>query len=82
MKTTIGSIVHYYDTSLPDGVNNGAGKGPYAAVVIQNFDSGDYVNLKVLAWGSPFDAGSVLEKHDGQTEGRYFIWPHKAGDAS
>lgn len=86
MKATVGRIVHFYDTSLAgvreitrDGktINlNGQEAGPYPAVVAQTFDTGEYINLKVMAWGGDWAEGSVSEKSGAETGmPRYWVWP-------
>jgi len=80
-KATVGRIVHYYDDSLSEFTNNGAGKGPYAAMVVQMFPDGPYANLKVFVpFGHDFDAGSVAHKDDTVSAGcsRYWVWPPRA----
>lgn len=79
-KATVGRIVHFYNTALAEtrefnGVNlNGQGAGPYPALVIQDFNSGPYVNLVVHAYGGDWREGSVSEKNDTNTS-RYWVWP-------
>lgn len=77
MKPTVGRIVHFY-TTVPDLQSNGAGEGPYAAIITQVFANGEdaYANLKVFRpFGSDLDVGSVRHKDfDGDT-GRCWVWP-------
>lgn len=60
-------------------VFNGSRRNP--AIVIQRFLNGDgiegkYSNLKVLAYGSVHDEGSVSHKSDCREEvARYWEWP-------
>jgi hypothetical protein len=80
MKATVGRIVHFYSTTIASIGNgyglNGQGAGPYPAVVIQTFSSGDYINLKVLGWGKDaWDEGSVSEHVEGGPLDRYWVWP-------
>jgi len=78
-KPSVGRIVHFF-TRNPDHQFNGAGEGPYPAVVAQVWD-GPYVNLKVLpSMGAPYDVGSVLPGHavDKTAEfARWWEWPPK-----
>jgi hypothetical protein len=76
-KATVGRIVHYYDDAKFDDANNGAGKGPYAALVAQVFPDGPYANLKVFVpFGDDFYAGSVAHKNDSLGgSSRYWVWP-------
>lgn len=80
-KPTVGRIVHYY-TDDPAKQLNGAGNGPYAAMVIQTFPtSAEYdtmANLKVMPFGESYLAGSVLEQSQALARGhsgRYWVWP-------
>ncbi len=77
-RATVGRQVHFYNGALPDHANNGTGKGPYPATVLQAF--GDkYINLKVLAWGvGNWDEGSVSALADVGDQGRYWVWPPRA----
>lgn len=57
-QPSVGRIVHFY-TRTPGKQFNGAGEGPYPAIVTQVW-SASYVNLKVLpSMGEPYDVGSV-----------------------
>jgi hypothetical protein len=85
MKPSVGRIVHFY--SKQRGLNggiNGAGEGPYPAMVTQIFKSGDeirYVNLKVFPpFQSPFDEGSVSVKDE--CPDRYWEWPPREAVAA
>ena len=78
MKPSIGRIVHFY--SKQRGLNggiNGAGEGPYPALVTQIFKSGEvisFINLKVFPpFQPPFDEGSVPEKT--ASPDRFWEWP-------
>lgn len=85
-KPGVGRIVWFYDLGLfsskhknLDGNGglvdlNGAGKGPYAAQVIQDWP-GDYVNLRVQAWGGSWSEGSVEEFDEKKNQQRYWVWP-------
>lgn len=96
MNPTVGRIVHFYSTNwgaqacnpaMSSGPGyNGAGTGPYAAIVTQVFaGTGEFAdrplcNLMVLApfsGGGPIDVGSVRERgpeHD-ESGGAWWIWP-------
>lgn len=82
---TVGRIVHFYDRSLAampptavierDGKRiylNGQGAGPYAAIVVQAMPG--YANLRVMAYGGDWIAGSVAFKGEGDG-GQWWEWP-------
>lgn len=80
-KPTVGRIVHFYTKTPPTkpgsaepGIN-AAGEGPYAALVIQRFDSGDYVSLHVFAFDYDWMEGSVSEGDPENNPGRCWCWP-------
>ncbi|MBY6244216.1 hypothetical protein [Methylosinus sp. Sm6] len=77
MTPTVGRIVHFY-TDNPSKQTNGAGTGPYAALVTQVFSAGaeNYVNLKVFRpYGETIDEGCVKHEEFGREDGRYWVWP-------
>lgn len=81
---TVGRIVHFYSSAVagmhpafPKNGYNGAGEGPYAAIVTQVF-GGDMVNLKVLPpFAAEFDQGSVVPRGHSlyQAGGNFWEWP-------
>jgi len=78
MKPSVGRIVHFYSKSRgANGGINGAGEGPYPAIVTQIFKGGDeikFINLKVFPpFAPPFDEGSVSQIE--ATPDRYWAWP-------
>lgn len=78
MKPTVGRIVHFY-TDETHKWRNGQGNGPYAAIITQVFEEASpgfqYVNLKVLPYGDPWDEGSVSVKETFADQSRYWEWP-------
>lgn len=89
-RPTTGRFLHFYDSSLDDHANNGAGKGPYCAIVLGHVDSAEIslLNLRVLGFGIPDrDEGTVSsfeeiqalygDPEPGKTY-RYWVWPPRA----
>jgi hypothetical protein len=74
-EPSVGRIVHFF-TDDPKEQRNGAGRGPYAAIVTQVFAS-DLCNLKVLPpMGPDYYAGSIPpETADSAPLGRFWAWP-------
>ena len=69
---SVGRVVHYY-TANPSEQSNGAGEGPYPAIITRVW-SPDCVNLKVLPdCGPVFDTTSVQTKLSSSS--RYWEWP-------
>lgn len=80
MKPSVGRIVHFFSKQRgANGGINGAGEGPYPAMVTQIFKSGEdirFVNLKVFPpFAPPFDEGSVSQQEE--TPDRYWAWPER-----
>jgi len=77
MKASVGRVVHYF-TKIQDQHVNGAGDGPYAAIVTQVFPGSDFVNLKVFApFVEPRCIGSVREKSVAGDDAVWWEWPAK-----
>jgi hypothetical protein len=87
-KTSVGRTVHFFSQAVADRTpgqpgygHNGAGKGPYVAVVTQV--TGPYANLLILPpFGDAFHEGSVLHRDDeqpgaepGAVPSRYWVEP-------
>lgn len=77
----VGQPVHFYTDDV-EKQSNGAGRGPYSAVVTQVFES--CVNLKVNPpFAPPYDEGSVshlIEAHrSGMPLNRYYTAPGEFG---
>jgi hypothetical protein len=73
MKPTIGRIVHFY-TGVPGYQANGAGEGPYAAIITQVW-SDTCVNLMVFPGSAvPFPVTSVVSDEDAMCSWR--VPPH------
>jgi hypothetical protein len=72
---SVGRIVHFF-TDNPKEQRNGAGRGPYAALVTQVF-ANDLCNLKVFPpMGPEYDVGSIPpEATDEAHRGRFWSWP-------
>ena len=80
-RPTVGRLVNFFYGAASRG-HNGAGSGPYAALITQVFEQQDgtveYVNLKVFPPFHPdLDAGSVtLRTSRFYLEGMsYWEWP-------
>jgi hypothetical protein len=74
-EPSVGRIVHFF-TDNPKEQRNGAGRGPYAAMVTQVFMN-DICNLKVFPpMELEYDAGSIPpETADNAAPGRFWAWP-------
>lgn len=90
MQPTVGRIVHFY-TRAPQAQSNGAGIGPYPAIVTRVWGN-EYINLTVFPdFGAPRFEGSVEEPKPDvvykdpstgvetvQQQGRWWVWPPTA----
>jgi hypothetical protein len=72
---SVGRIVHFFTDNAKEQ-RNGAGRGPYAALVTQ-VSPGDICNLKVFPpMGPEYDAGAIPpEATEGAQSGRFWAWP-------
>jgi hypothetical protein len=79
---SIGRIVHYYTNDSSQWFN-GAGSGPYPAIITQVFNpdlANESCNLKILPpFGPVIDQGSVLYKENGYGRINYWDWPPHVG---